>query len=711
MTASIYISSSEGYSGKQAVALGVLDTLTKHVGRVGLFRPIVADPESDDVLSHMLDRVDTSLELTPEECVGTTYDEVHEDGAAALAKIIHRYDAMARRCEAVVIIGSDFTDVGNPAELGFNARVAANLGAPVLLVLSGRNQNDLTPRSADEMAQVAAITIPELEAEHAKLIGVIVNRGEPDALAAIRESVTAVVREVSKAETQNRPVWVLPQNPILIAPTVAELSDSVDGEFYAGDQALMSREVLGVTVCGMSMENVLSRTFESGVAVVAADRTETLVALLLAQQADNFPSLAAIVVNGPFEFSSTVETLLRGVDLNVPIVRTQYGTFETSQRIVNTRGRFSAANRRKVDAALADFVEHVDAEELVALLNVPEPSVVTPLMFEYTLLDRARRDRKKIVLPEGDDDRILIAASTLLAREVAEIVILGDTETIRRRATELGVNIDGAEILATNNPELLDRFATEYARLRAHRGVTVEDARHRVQDVSYFGTMMVHLGLADGMVSGAAHTTAHTIKPSFEIVKTKPSVSIVSSVFLMSLADRVLVYGDCAVNPDPTAEQLADIAISSAETARQFHINPRIAMLSYSTGDSGSGADVDKVREATKLVRERAPQLLVEGPLQYDAATDMAVAAKKMPESEVAGRASVFIFPDLNTGNNTYKAVQRAAGAVAIGPVLQGLNKPINDLSRGALISDIINTVAITAIQAQAEAPTQPVTQ
>ncbi|SJM69589.1 phosphate acetyltransferase [Gulosibacter sp. 10] len=700
MTASIYITSSEGYSGKQAVALGVLNTLTKHVGRVGLFRPIVADPESDDVLSHMLDRVDSSLELRSEDCVGTTYDEVHEDSSAALAKIIHRYDAMARRCNAVVIIGSDFTDVGNPAELGFNARVAANLGAPVLLVLSGRNQSDSTARTAEELAQAAAVTYPELEAEHATLIGVIVNRAEPEEL----EPIKSAVRQVTDAMAQDRPpVWVLPQNPILIAPTVEELCASVEGSLYDGDPALMSREVLGVTVCGMSMENVLPRTFASGVAVVAADRTETLLALLLAQQADNFPSLAAIVVNGPFEFSPVIETLLSGVSFNVPVIRTDHGTYETSQRIVNTRGRFSAANQRKVDAALTDFAEHVDAEELVALLDVPEPTVVTPLMFEYTLLDRARRDRKRIVLPEGDDDRILLASSSLLAREVADLTILGDAEAIRRRATELGVGLEGAEIRSTEDPELLERFAQEYARLRAHRGVTLEDARHRMRDVSYFGTMMVHLGLADGMVSGAAHTTAQTIKPSFEIVKTKPSVSIVSSVFLMSLADRVLVYGDCAVNPDPTAEQLADIAISSAETARRFRIEPRVAMLSYSTGDSGSGADVDKVREATRLVHERAPELPVEGPLQYDAAADMAVAAKKLPQSRVAGRASVFIFPDLNTGNNTYKAVQRAAGAVAIGPVLQGLNKPINDLSRGALVSDIINTVAITAIQAQDE--------
>jgi phosphate acetyltransferase len=323
-------------------------------------------------------------------------------------------------------------------------------------------------------------------------------------------------------------------------------------------------------------------------------------------------------------------------------------------------------------------------------------------MFEYELLDRARSDRKHVVLPEGSDDRILRAASTLLQREVADLTILGDEAAIRTRATELGLDLSAAKVIDPKAGQLLERFAAEYTELRKHKGMTVERAREIVSSVSYFGTMMVQLGLADGMVSGAAHTTAHTIKPSFEIIKTTPGTSVVSSVFLMCLEDRVLVYGDCAVNPDPTAEQLADIAISSAETAAQFGIEPRIAMLSYSTGSSGSGADVDKVRTATELVRERRPDLSVEGPIQYDAAVDASVAQTKMPDSAVAGRATVFVFPDLNTGNNTYKAVQRSAGAVAVGPVLQGLRKPVNDLSRGALVQDIVNTVAITAIQAQA---------
>jgi phosphate acetyltransferase len=324
-------------------------------------------------------------------------------------------------------------------------------------------------------------------------------------------------------------------------------------------------------------------------------------------------------------------------------------------------------------------------------------------MFEYGLIERARADRRRIVLPEGGDDRILRAAAILLARDVADLTILGDETDIRARATALGIDLDSAQVLSPTDPGLVERFAAEYARLRAHKGITLEQASDTVTDVSYFGTMMVHLGLADGMVSGAAHTTAHTIRPAFEIIKTRPGVEVVSSVFLMALADRVLVYGDCAVIPEPTSVQLADIAVSSAATARQFGIDPRVAMLSYSTGESGSGAEVDKVRAATALVRERAPELPVEGPIQYDAAADAAVARAKLPDSAVAGRATVFVFPDLNTGNNTYKAVQRSAGAVAMGPVLQGLNRPINDLSRGALVEDIVNTVAITAIQAQTQ--------
>ena len=426
-----------------------------------------------------------------------------------------------------------------------------------------------------------------------------------------------------------------------------------------------------------------------------------LLGLLSAQSAATFPSLAGIVLTGGYVPRGVIAQLLSALGPRVPVVATALDTFQAARRAAETHGYVTVASTRKIDVARALFEQHVDGAALLARLDLPRTRVVTPLMFEYELIERARGDRRRVVLPEGDDDRILRAASTVLARGIADLVILGDETSIRARAAELGLDIAAATVLSPTDPEHVETFSAEYARLRAHKGMTVERAKEIVTDVSYFGTMMVHLGLADGMVSGAAHTTAHTIRPSFEIVKTQPGVSVVSSVFLMCLQDRVLVYGDCAVIPDPTAEQLADIAISSSATAAQFGVDPKVAMLSYSTGTSGSGADVDKVRTATGLVRERRPDLSVEGPIQYDAAVDASVAKSKLPESSVAGQATVFVFPDLNTGNNTYKAVQRSAGAVAVGPVLQGLNKPVNDLSRGALVADIVNTVAITAIQAQ----------
>jgi phosphate acetyltransferase len=424
--------------------------------------------------------------------------------------------------------------------------------------------------------------------------------------------------------------------------------------------------------------------------------------VLLAHRSKTFPTLSGIVLNGGFPLPPQVHRLIEGLDVVLPIIATDGGTMTTATRLGAARGRITPESTRKLEAAVAMVERGLDAEELLGQVGAAGGGAVTPLMFEHRLVDDARAAAAHVVLPEGAEDRILLAADTVLARHIAQLTLLGDEDAIRTNAARLGVDISAASIVDPHTSTLREGFATDYAALRAHKSVTLDEARDRVLDPSYFGTMMVHQGLADGMVSGCITTTAHTIRPALEIVRTAPDVSVVSSVFLMCLADRVLVYGDCAVNPDPTAEQLADIAISSARTAQQFGIEPRVAMLSYSTGESGTGADVDKVRAATALVHQRAPELLVEGPIQYDAAVDPQVAATKLKDSLVAGRATVLIFPDLNTGNNTYKAVQRSASAVAIGPVLQGLNRPVNDLSRGALVRDIVNTIAITAIQAGA---------
>ncbi|MBK4348756.1 phosphate acetyltransferase [Lacisediminihabitans changchengi] len=692
MARSIYITSVEGHTGKSTVALGMLDTLSHQARRVGVFRPVARSSESRDYVLEMLLAHD-GVELSYDECIGVGYDAVHADADAALSEIVSRFKAVERQCDAVVILGSDYTDVGSPTELGFNARVAANLAAPVLLVLGGQQHDEQGARSAGDLRQILGLASTELSAAHASVIGIVANRVDPGML----DEVVAALA----GDSNGVPVWAIPEDPFLIAPSVGSIMEAVHGTLLSGDTALLSRESLGTVVAAMSMENVLTRLIEGGVVVIPGDRSDVLLAVLMANAAETFPSVAGVILNGGFELLPQIAQLIDGLDNALPIISTNFGTYDTALRITQTRGRLAADSQRKYDTALALFEQYVDSGLLLERLDVSRTDVVTPLMFEYDLLDRARSNPQHIVLPEGGDDRILRAASTLLRRAVAKLTILGDESEIRARSAELGLDLSDAGILSPFDPELRERFAIEYAKLREHKGVTLEAARETVTDVSYFGTMMVHLGLADGMVSGAAHTTAHTIRPGFEIIKTDPGVSVVSSVFLMCLEDRVLVYGDCAVNPDPNATQLADIAISSATTAAQFQIEQRIAMLSYSTGMSGAGADVEKVREATAFVRERRADLKVDGPIQYDAAVDASVGQSKMPGSEVAGRATVFIFPDLNTGNNTYKAVQRSAGAVAIGPVLQGLRKPINDLSRGALVQDIVNTVAITAIQAQ----------
>jgi phosphate acetyltransferase len=632
---SIYITSVEGHAGKSTIALGVLDTLSHEIERVGVFRPVArSSAERDYVLELLLGHDGVGLDY--DECVGVSYEDVHNDPDAALSRIVERFKSVERQCDAVVILGSDYTDVGSPTELSYNARIAANLGAPVLLVLGGQSDEGGN-RSADELRQVFGIAVQELDAAHARLVGVVANRAQPDSLDEIIKALSAASARESDNNRGNHesqgtgdrellPVWAIPEDPFLIAPSVASLMEACDGTLIKGDSALLQREALGVVIAGMSMENVLTRLIEGGIVIVAGDRSDVLLAMLMAHAADTFPSLAGVILNGGFELLPQIESLIDGLDSAVPIIRTSLGTYDTARAVTKTRGRLAADSPRKFDTALALFEQHVDGALLLERLEVSRSDVVTPLMFEYDLLDRARSNQRHIVLPEGGDDRILRAASTLLRRQVARLTILGDATEIRQRAAELGLDIAAADILSPLDPVLRERFAVEYTRLRAHKGVTIEHARETVTDVSYFGTMMVHLGLADGMVSGAQHTTAHTIRPGFEIIKTKPDVSVVSSVFLMCLEDRVLVYGDCAINPDPNAEQLADIAISSANTAAQFDIEQRIAMLSYSTGESGTGVDVDKVRTATELVRRRRPDLLVEGPIQYDAAVDASVA-------------------------------------------------------------------------------------
>ena len=686
MSESIYLAATERASGKSAVALALLERLGRSSGRVLPFRPIVDTIGDDELLDVLRERLGPDSPTTAELC-GVTYAEMHDVPEQAMSTIVDRFHAVADRADLVLVIGSDFGDSSAPTEFTLNAEVAAHLGSRMVLVLPAGNRGAGGVASALEAALHAAAD------HHATVVGAVVNQ----VTAADLESFIAPVAE----QIAPVPVVALPDMPLLRAPTVQDLAEACDGDLAHGHEELLDREALGIVVAAMTLPHVLDRLIEGAVLVVPADREEIVIGALLAHRSHTFPSLSGIILNGGFPMSPQIERLIGGIDVSLPLITCATGTMQTVSNLSRAAGRITTRSTRKIEAAVDTLGRALAETPLMAAVELSaHPGVVTPLMFEHDLVESARRADAHVVLPEGAEPRILEAARQVRERRIARLTLLGERGAIEDANRTIGLDLDDVQIIDPHDEGWRDCFAADYATIRAHKGMTVDLARDVVVDPSYFGTLMVHAGLADGMVSGSITTTAATVRPALEIVRTAPGVSIVSSVFLMCLADRVLVYGDCAINPDPDAGQLADIAISSAQTASQFGIEPRVAMLSYSTGASGTGADVDKVRAATALIRERAPELLVEGPIQYDAAVDPHVAATKLKDSPVAGRATVLVFPDLNTGNNTYKAVQRSAHAVAIGPVLQGLGRPVNDLSRGALVRDIVNTIAITAVQA-----------
>jgi phosphate acetyltransferase len=567
--------------------------------------------------------------------------------------------------------------------------IANNLGCLVIAVAKGQG------RTVEEVVEAVNALSESLDKRHCDILALIVNRVAPGEVREAKARLGAPV-------THNSPTFVVPEIGILGKPTVGEIAGELDAVLIRGDAESLHTGVAHYTVAAMELPHFLDYVEEDSLIITPGDRSDIILGSLLADASGTYPHIAGIILTGNLMPAPQVRRLIDGlVRSTVPVLSVSTDTFTTAMRVNAVKSTITPDNRRKVAAALGIMEASVDFSELGRRIAVRHSTRVTPLMFEYKLIQQARSDRRHIVLPEGTEERILRAAEILLLRDVADITFLGSPDEIRRKIKALGLSLPDPKIIDPAGSELREPFAAAYYELRKHKGISMEMAHDAMTDVSYFGTMMVYQGHADGMVSGSVHTTQHTIRPALEFIKTAPGCSIVSSVFFMCLEDHVAVFGDCAVNPDPTAEQLADIAISSAETARMFGIQPLVAMLSYSSGESGKGVEVDKVREATRIAKGLRPDLKIEGPIQYDAAVDEGVARSKMPGSEVAGHATVFIFPDLNTGNNTYKAVQRSANAVAIGPVMQGLRKPVNDLSRGATVTDIVNTVAITAIQAQ----------
>ncbi|WNZ24089.1 phosphate acetyltransferase [Leptolyngbya sp. NK1-12] len=692
MLKNLYIVGLEPGSGKALVALGIMELLSKRVHHLGFFRPVI----------HSGTERDNDIELVrsryPQNCSYEAHyalmdEEVRQLIAAGqygqlLQQIISAYKHLEQQCDFVVCEGIDSSYIDSAFVDNFDSRVANHLAAPILLVANGANK---TP------TQVVNTVLTEREAflqEGCAMVATIINRVAPDQL----EQVKAALQV---NWTFADPIFVLPDDAMLSKPTIAEIAKAIDAKLIHGDAERLNHEVMTVKAAAMQLPNFLGRLQEGSLVITPGDRSDVILGCLASTLSSQSPNVAGMVLTGGLDLDPRIQQLIQGARWTAPILSVTSDTYQTATQINEVRAEITPHNARKIASALGLFEAHVDTAKLAERIAVSRSTRMTPIMFEYELVERAKASRQHIVLPEGNEERILRASEILLRRGVVDITLLGDEQEIRTRIDALGLKLEQANIINPLTSEWQEEYGNTYYELRKHKGITEDYAHDMMKDVSYFGTMMVYKGIADGMVSGSVHTTAHTIRPALEFIRTQPGVSIVSSVFFMCLEDRVLVYGDCAVNPDPNPQQLADIAISSAMTAQQFGVEPLVAMLSYSTGTSGQGAEVEKVKEATRIARQQRPDLKIEGPIQYDAAIDESVAKTKLPGSEVAGHATVFIFPDLNTGNNTYKAVQRSANAVAIGPVLQGLKKPVNDLSRGCTIPDIVNTVAITAIQAQ----------
>jgi phosphate acetyltransferase len=691
----LFIASAEPYTGKSVVAFGMVNMLLGKTQKVGYFKPIIAQEDPAEKEKHIEAILDYfSLPISYTDTYAFTRQQVlhqseSENTGEMINTIISKYKKLEDNYDFTVIEGSDFLGEGIAFEFESNALIAKNLGAPVVMVVTGKD------KTVTQLINTAINIYRNFLMRDVQVLGIVANMVNPD-------SVDAVRLGLANQLPADLMITVIPMDSGLQSPTMKEITLALNAKVLFGEE-LMANQVDNFVTGAMMLPNFLSHIKENVLIITPGDRGDIIIGSLQANLSANYPKVAGIVLTAGSLPDEPMLRLIEGLQTIIPIISVQKGTFETTTSIGAIHSKITIDNPKKIELAIDVFEKYVDMKALDDKIITFRQEGITPHMFQYQLVKWAKSQKKHIVLPEGNDERILKATERLINQEVAEITLLGDPVEIGATVKRLGLNLD-LNAIRIHNPaasEQYDHYVETLYELRKNKNVNMEMARDMMTDVSYFGTMMVYKGDADGMVSGAVHTTQHTIRPALQFVKTKPGVSVVSSIFFMCLPERVAIFGDCAVNPNPTAQQLAEIAISSAESSARFGIEPRIAMLSYSSGSSGEGEDVERVREATAIVRERRPDLKVEGPIQYDAAVDLLVGQQKLPGSEVAGRASVLIFPDLNTGNNTYKAVQRETGALAIGPMLQGLNKPINDLSRGCTVDDIFNTVVITAIQCQ----------
>jgi len=695
MNKAIYIATSEENSGKSIITLGIMSMLINKTAKVGYFRPIVEDFDEGNLDNHIETVINHfGLDIEFHDAYAITKSKlIKKKNKGKLGDvidlIIEKYKRLEERFDFVLVEGTSFTGEGTVIELDMNVLIAKNLGIPAIIVGSG------VGKTLEELVDSLYLAYDSFKVKEVEVLAVIANKVQP-------ENIKLVTEGLEKSLPETVLINSIPIISSLNNPTIQEIVKALDARVLFGAEFL-NNQIGSFSVGAMQLRNYLLNLKENGLVITPGDRADIILGALQANESINYPAISGIVLTGNILPEESILKLIEGLSTIVPIIAVEEGTYLITNKIGDIKPKIYANNKQKIQTSINTFENYVDIDSLSEKLIKFEAEGMTPKMFQYNLVKRAKKHRKHIVLPEGNDERIIIAAARLLAMDVVDISIIGNKKQIENKVNELGLTFDFSKVNIINpiKSEYYDDYVKTYYELRKEKKMTMEIAKDLMEDGSYFGTMMVYKGHADGMVSGAAHTTQHTILPALQFIKTKPNSSVVSSIFFMCLEDRVSIFGDCAINPNPTAEQLAEIAISSADSSSAFGIEPKIAMLSYSSGSSGKGDEVDKVRAATEIVKQRRPDLKIEGPIQYDAAVDPEVGQSKMPNSEVAGHASVLIFPDLNTGNNTYKAVQRETGALAIGPMLQGLNKPVNDLSRGCTVDDIINTVVITAIQAQ----------
>ncbi len=695
MNKAIYIATSEKNSGKSIVTLGLMSMLINKTAKVGYFRPIVEDFDEGNLDNHIETVIKNfGLDISYQDAYAITKSKLIKKKnkgkiGEVIDLIIEKYKRLEERFDFILVEGTSFTGEGTAIELDMNVLIAKNLGIPTIIVGSGIG------KTLEELVDSLYLVYDSFKVKEVEVLAVIANKVQSENL----ELITAGLK---KSLPESVLINAIPIISSLNNPTIQEIVKVLNAKVLFG-AAFLNNQIGSFSIGAMQLRNYLLNLKENALVITPGDRADIILGALQANESINYPSISGIILTGNIVPEDSILKLIEGLSTVVPIIAVEGGTYMISNRIGDIKPKIYADNKQKIQTSIDTFERYVDIDSLTEKFIKFEAEGMTPKMFQYNLVKRAKQHRKHIVLPEGNDDRIIIAAARLLAMDVVDISIIGDKKQIESKVAELGLTFDFSKVTIINprTSEHYDDYVDTYYELRKEKKMTLEISKDLMEDGSYFGTMMVYKGDADGMVSGAAHTTQHTILPALQFIKTKPNSSVVSSIFFMCLEDRVSIFGDCAINPNPTAEQLAEIAISSADSSLAFGIEPKIAMLSYSSGSSGKGDEVDKVRTATEIVRQKRPDLKIEGPIQYDAAVDPVVGQSKMPNSEVAGHASVLIFPDLNTGNNTYKAVQRETGALAIGPMLQGLNKPVNDLSRGCTVDDIINTVVITAIQAQ----------